>query len=60
MKPLWQAWLVVALALGLAPDAFWRLSLAEWRALAAPHQQSTMARADFVSLAARYPDNAHG
>lgn len=60
MKPLWQAWLALALALGLAPDGFWRLSLTEWRALAAPHQQGAMARADFVSLAARFPDGEHG
>lgn len=60
MKPLWQAWLALALALGLAPEMFWRLSLSEWRALAAPHASQTMARADFIALAARFPDTRHG
>lgn len=29
----WAAPLRLALSLGLPPDAFWRLSLTEWRAL---------------------------
>ncbi|MGE0828019.1 MAG: phage tail assembly chaperone, partial [Hyphomonadaceae bacterium] len=52
----WSAWLRLAAAMGVAPAAFWRLSLKEWRALAAPATQSTFARSDFDALAARFPD----
>ncbi|HRP10790.1 MAG TPA: phage tail assembly chaperone [Terricaulis sp.] len=51
----WGAWLKAAFVFGLAPDAFWRLSLKEWRALtaagAAPFDRSA-----FDALAAQFPD----
>ena len=34
MTPAWAALLRAALLMGVTPEAFWRLSLAEWRALA--------------------------
>ena len=34
MKPIpWRRWLHIAMRLGVAPEAFWRLSVTEWRAL---------------------------
>jgi uncharacterized phage protein (TIGR02216 family) len=51
----WPAALRAALRLGLAPADFWRLSLAEWRALtggAVP----VLSRARLEALMARFPD----
>jgi hypothetical protein len=39
-----------ALRMGLAPEAFWRLSLKEWRMLTAAEAQPVMGRADFERL----------
>jgi uncharacterized phage protein (TIGR02216 family) len=51
----WPALLRLALQLGIAPEAFWRLSLAEWRALTlAPGE--ALSRAAFEDLAWRFPD----
>lgn len=52
----WPALLrLAALRFGIAPDAFWRLSLVEWRALtdAAP---DALTRAAFEALARAHPD----
>lgn len=38
------------------PEAFWRLSLREWRALSEPARAQPLSRADFNSLAAAHPD----
>ncbi len=55
----WAGALSLALRLGLTPEAFWRLSLAEWRALVAPLAPARpFDRAAFAALAARYPDDA--
>ena len=51
----WAAMLALAQRLGVAPTAFWRLSLKEWRALSAPNE-NTLTRAVFEALAARFPD----
>lgn len=54
----WPAWIVAAARLRIAPDAFWRLSVREWRALSAPLAASgALDREAFTALAARYPDN---
>ncbi|NWG54862.1 MAG: phage tail assembly chaperone [Hydrogenophilaceae bacterium] len=50
----WALWLRTALAMGVTPSAFWRLSLREWRALA--QTESAFARADLDALLARFPD----
>jgi len=42
--------------LKLAPNAFWSLSLAEWRALTRPHRAPQLDRPAFEALAQRYPD----
>ena len=41
------------------PDAFWRLSLTEWRALTMQETPPTLDRAGFDALARRYPDLIH-
>ena len=41
--------------MGIAPEAFWRLSLAEWRALTA-QESDALSRGDFEALSRRYPD----
>jgi uncharacterized phage protein (TIGR02216 family) len=55
---LWPGLLRLAvLELGLTPEAFWRLSLAEWRALTAfPDQDLGLSRSQFDALSALYPD----
>ncbi|PZR32969.1 phage tail assembly chaperone [Caulobacter segnis] len=52
----WAAPLRLALSLGLPPDAFWRLSLKEWRALTEAPAAPAPSRADLSALIARYPD----
>jgi uncharacterized phage protein (TIGR02216 family) len=51
----WRQLLGAAMALGLSPAAFWRLSLREWRALVAPSAPS-MTRGGFEALSKRFPD----
>jgi hypothetical protein len=53
----WAAWLAFAAACGVAPAAFWRLSLAEWRALT-PAEDRRLARDDLDALMRRFPDEA--
>jgi len=58
MSAPWRAALRRAvLELGLPPEAFWRLSLAEWRALAQAPAAPTLDRAALDALVARFPDN---
>lgn len=51
----WPHLLATALSLGLAPESFWRLSIKEWRALAAPAADS-LTRQAFETLTRRFPD----
>ena len=44
-----------ALSAGIAPDAFWRLSLREWRWLAGERGEA-MSRAQLAALMGAYPD----
>jgi uncharacterized phage protein (TIGR02216 family) len=41
--------------MGIGPEAFWRLSLREWRALTTT-QGEALGRAGFEDLARRFPD----
>lgn len=50
----WSDWLQAALRAGLGPDAFWRLSLAEWRLL--QPRGSALTRGEFDALLAAHPD----
>jgi uncharacterized phage protein (TIGR02216 family) len=52
----WNAWLSAALGAGVAPAHFWRLSLKEWRALAAAPGAALLDRSGFEALAACFPD----
>jgi uncharacterized phage protein (TIGR02216 family) len=52
----WAAPLRLALRLGMPPEAFWRLSLVEWRVLTEAPPTPAPSRADLTALIARYPD----
>jgi hypothetical protein len=57
----WPLWIAGAAAeFGVAPEAFWRLSLREWRALNAAPAVHPMTKHEFAALASRYPDFIHG
>ncbi len=45
-----------ALRFGLAPEAFWRLSVAEWRALVEDGPPQTLTRTALEALVRAYPD----
>ncbi len=51
----WPAMVRLALALGVPPDLFWRLSLAEWRALTTP-ADTKLTRGALAALMQRFPD----
>ena len=51
----WPSALRLALRLGLTPQAFWRLSLAEWRALTGGSGPG-LKRTTLDALIKRYPD----
>lgn len=51
----WEPWLRRAVQLGIAPAAFWRLSVREWRALLGP-AHGPLSRAEFDLLRQRFPD----
>jgi uncharacterized phage protein (TIGR02216 family) len=57
MSP-WPGLLRLAvLEMGLAPEAFWRLSLAEWRALSGRQQaESPLTRSRLDDLCRQFPD----
>jgi len=46
----WSQALQQAAAMGIAPAAFWRLSLREWRALTTPVHGTPLRRAEFLDL----------
>lgn len=57
MSPPWPALLrLAAVRFHIPPDAFWRLSLVEWRALTAPDTAPALDRAGLDALLARHPD----
>jgi hypothetical protein len=47
-----------AVSLGIGPQCFWELSIAEWRALVGSNRgtQASMNRADLTHLSLRFPD----
>jgi uncharacterized phage protein (TIGR02216 family) len=58
MNPHWRVALRLAtLRLSIAPEAFWRLSLVEWRALTETPAAPILNRAALDALIARFPDN---
>ena len=59
MNAVWRRALRAAAGMGLTPEAFWRLSVAEWRALRG--EENGLRRTAFEALAARFPDKEdHG
>jgi uncharacterized phage protein (TIGR02216 family) len=46
----WAAMLRAGLRLGVTPEAFWRLSLKEWRMITDGKSQPVMGRAEFERL----------
>ena len=54
---MWAPMLRAALTLGIQPEAFWRLSLKEWRMLTeAPRGPGAMGRGRLDELMRRWPD----
>ncbi len=52
-----KAWLAhAACRLGIAPRAFWQLSLREWQALAGPPEPAPLPRSGLTELLNTYPD----
>jgi len=57
LTPRWREALRLAtLRLSIPPEAFWRLSLAEWRALTEIPPAPVLTRAGLEALIARFPD----
>jgi uncharacterized phage protein (TIGR02216 family) len=56
VSPDWRAALRLALRLSIPPEAFWRLSLAEWRALTEAPAAPVLSRDALAALVARFPD----
>jgi uncharacterized phage protein (TIGR02216 family) len=57
MSP-WGEMLRTAACLGVGPDAFWRLSLREWRMLTTrPEGSVPMGRVDLMRMAEAWPDD---
>jgi len=58
-KHNWAEALALANRLGLAPKAFWSLSLMEWHALTRPGAPRPLNRAELNALHANYTDKSH-
>lgn len=52
----WPEMMRVAARLGVSPEAFWRLSLKEWRWLTGAGEAAAMTRTEMERLAERWPD----
>jgi uncharacterized phage protein (TIGR02216 family) len=52
----WREMMVEAARVGLPPEAFWRLSLKEWRMLTSPMGWAALGRSAFERLAEGWPD----
>ena len=54
---VWAGMLQAAVRMGVAPEAFWRLSLREWRMLTtAVGTDGPLGRAAFEQMAVQWPD----
>ena len=60
VKTPWGPMLRTAALLGMAPPAFWRLSLKEWRALTCGEAAPSLSRDAFEEMVARWPDGGEG
>ena len=52
----WGAMLVEASRMGISPEAFWRLSVREWRMLTERPGTAALGRDGFERLARAWPD----
>lgn len=59
LNTTWKTRLRLAARLGIAPRDFWRLSVAEWRALT-ESDAAPMDRATLDDLTKQFPDRMHG
>lgn len=58
MKTPWSGMARTAAMLGVGPEAFWRLSLKEWRMLTeAPASTAPIGRGDLMRMAEAWPDD---
>ncbi len=48
-----------AVAMGISPEAFWRLSVREWRMLTVARGPRPMGRHDLDEMMRAWPDNPH-
>jgi len=53
----WGAMLRAAVAMGLSPEAFWRLSLKEWRMLTLRAEPGALGRRDLDEMMRAWPDD---
>lgn len=56
MTTPWPAMLRLAVTLNIPPEAFWRLSLKEWRALTGEGGVGVLTRKGLEALTRAYPD----
>lgn len=52
----WAVMLRAAVAMGIAPEAFWRLSVREWRMLTVAVGPGPMGRRDLDEMMRAWPD----
>jgi uncharacterized phage protein (TIGR02216 family) len=52
----WSAALALAARLGTSPEAFWRLSIVEWRALLGVETAAPLSRRELDTLMRDHPD----
>lgn len=52
----WREMLIEASRIGLPPEAFWRLSVREWRMLTAPYGDTRLGRLELEALLEGWPD----
>lgn len=58
MKTPWGAMMRLAARAGVGPEAFWRLSLKEWRLLTdAPADGAPLSRGELERMAEAWPDD---
>lgn len=51
-----DAWLRLAVRMGITPREFWNLSLKEWRVLTQAAGPAPLGRGELETLRARFPD----
>jgi len=51
-----DAWLRLAVRMGISPRDFWRLSLKEWRTLTKAAGPAPLGRGELEALRTRFPD----